>query len=187
MLFTSPTQYIVLALILVVGWLFGLASHPGGRKWRTRFEHERTLYAEYHRNAEARIRDAERRAEELEAENARLTRAVAPPAPAAPVIPAATVAATTAAVEDMPPRRGWFSWGGSDDLARIRGIDGAIADRLESVGVKRYRDIERLSGEDEIALEQRIALPAGYIAANRWREQAALLREGNVQGFGERP
>ena len=41
MLFHTPTQFAVLALLLVAGWFFGLASHPGGRKWRTRYEEER--------------------------------------------------------------------------------------------------------------------------------------------------
>ena len=36
MLFSTPTQYAVLALLFVGGWLLGLASHPGGRKWRER-------------------------------------------------------------------------------------------------------------------------------------------------------
>ena len=45
MLFHTPTQFAVLALLLVAGWFFGLASHPGGRKWRTRYEEEREAHA----------------------------------------------------------------------------------------------------------------------------------------------
>ena len=29
MLFETPTQFAVLALALIAGWFFGLASHPG--------------------------------------------------------------------------------------------------------------------------------------------------------------
>src|SRR3546814_17250313 len=55
MLFTTPTQYAVLALLLIAGWLFGLASHPGGRKWRARYEAEREAPAAYRDQTEARI------------------------------------------------------------------------------------------------------------------------------------
>src|SRR3546814_21125097 len=55
MLFTTPTQYAVLALLLIAGWLFGLASHPGGRKWRARYEAEREAHAAYREQTEARI------------------------------------------------------------------------------------------------------------------------------------
>src|SRR3546814_9770872 len=55
MLFTPPTQYAVLALLLIAGWLFGLASHPGGRKWRARYEAEREAHDAYREQTEARI------------------------------------------------------------------------------------------------------------------------------------
>lgn len=45
MLFTTTTQYIALAVALVAGWLFGLASHPGGRKWKDRYVTERDAHA----------------------------------------------------------------------------------------------------------------------------------------------
>ena len=35
-LFSTPTQFAALALIFVAGWLFGLASHPGGKKAKAR-------------------------------------------------------------------------------------------------------------------------------------------------------
>src|SRR3546814_20870329 len=76
MLFTTPTQYAVLALLLIAGWLFGLASHPGGRKWRARYEAEREAHAAYREQTEARI-DA------LQRENAALghDRVAVPAAP----------------------------------------------------------------------------------------------------------
>lgn len=64
MLFTTPTQYIALAVALVAGWLFGLASHPGGRKWKTRYAAERDAHAV-----------TSKRIVELERENARLAHA----------------------------------------------------------------------------------------------------------------
>lgn len=59
MLFTTPTQFAVLALCLVAGWLFGLASHPGGRKAKARLREVETEHAAYRQDAEARIRAAE--------------------------------------------------------------------------------------------------------------------------------
>ncbi len=45
MLFSTPTQFAVLGLLLFAGWLFGLASHPGGRKWKERYVAERDAHA----------------------------------------------------------------------------------------------------------------------------------------------
>ena len=45
----------------------------------------------------------------------------------------------------------------------------------------RYADLASLSDTDEIALERRIGLPAGFIQREQWREQAALLAEGKGQ------
>ncbi len=63
MLFTTPTQYIALAVALVAGWLFGLASHPGGKKWKARYAAERDAHAA-----------TNKRIAELERENARLVK-----------------------------------------------------------------------------------------------------------------
>ena len=41
MLFTTTTQWVALFLVLVAGWLLGLASHTGGRRWRERYAAER--------------------------------------------------------------------------------------------------------------------------------------------------
>ncbi|HCB76227.1 MAG TPA: hypothetical protein DEP91_08635, partial [Sphingomonas bacterium] len=63
MLFSTPTQFAVLALCLVAGWLFGLASHPGGKKWKERY---RTQEAEFKTTREglttrdARLKEPER-------------------------------------------------------------------------------------------------------------------------------
>jgi hypothetical protein len=74
MLFTTPTQYIALAVALIAGWLFGLASHPGGGKWKGRYVTERDAHA-------ATRRELQDRNAELERENARLVREM----PVAPV------------------------------------------------------------------------------------------------------
>ncbi|MFX7705345.1 hypothetical protein ABTJ74_20115, partial [Acinetobacter baumannii] len=71
-------------------------------------------------------------------------------------------------------------------LSRLRGLDEGLAEKLHALGVTRFEDIEKLSAEDEIALEERLGVPAGYIAREQWRSQAALLRAGNEAEFNER-
>ena len=114
MLFTTTTQFVVLALCLVAGWFFGLASHPGGRKWRTRYEEEREAHAAYRREVEAqRKTDADRLAE-LERRNAALENDLRT---ARTAVPAAPIAA------DAPRRGAWLGSGRDDDLPRA-GVDG---------------------------------------------------------------
>ncbi|WP_174286105.1 hypothetical protein [Sphingomonas bacterium] len=110
MTFTA-TQFAILALVLVAGWFLGLASHPGGRKWRDRYAAERDAHATSRKDAEARIAAEKSRQIELERENARFR-------DAAPV-PAQTMAPRTAAPVARPvarpaypagERRGWFDF-----------------------------------------------------------------------------
>ena len=117
MLFTSTTQFAVLGLVLIAGWLFGLASHPGGRKWRTRYATERDAHAAQVKDTEAKLTAAQARIAELEKENRRL--ASAQPVAAAPVAERAAPASTyrpvaaSAARPAYPAgeRRGWFDFG----------------------------------------------------------------------------
>lgn len=118
MLFSTPTQFAALVLALVAGWLLGLASHPGGRKWKERYVAERDAHAAARRDADARLAEArsnvdtraterDARITELERENERLRRAA--PVTAATVAPNRLAAARPA----YPARekRGWFDWG----------------------------------------------------------------------------
>lgn len=130
MLFTTPTQYAALAVALIAGWLFGLASHPGGRRWKQRYAEEREAHALARKDADARLaaeRDtyagtrkehdaalaAERaRAAELERENDRLAKAA--PVTAATIAPRdRAVPADRPLTEPRPYRNrgGWFGSG----------------------------------------------------------------------------
>jgi len=71
-------------------------------------------------------------------------------------------------------------------LTRIDGIDVALEMRLIELGITRFEDIEKLSDEDEMALELRLALPAGYITGRQWRQQAALLRSSDLADLASR-
>lgn len=69
-------------------------------------------------------------------------------------------------------------------LTRIRGIDATLAAGLGSLGVRRVEDIERLSAEDEKALEIQLNLSPGQIANHQWRLQAALIGSGEDELIG---
>ena len=73
-----------------------------------------------------------------------------------------------------------------NDLTRLRGLDRDLHVKLSDLGLHRYEDIEKLSAEDEMALEERLGVPVGHIAREQWRSQAALLRAGNEAEFNER-
>ena len=114
MLFTTTTQYVALAVALIAGWLFGLASHPGGRRWKQRYAEEREAHATTRRDHDLRVAEANARIKELERENARLAQAapvtastIAPDAHAAADVRAATAARPAYAADTG---RGWFDW-----------------------------------------------------------------------------
>ncbi|WP_425228098.1 hypothetical protein [Sphingomonas sp.] len=83
----SITGGVIMLLVFVAGWLVGLASRSGGRKWRERYAAERDAHAAYRRDADAAVAAANARAKEVEREHARL--AAAAPVTAATVTPAA--------------------------------------------------------------------------------------------------
>lgn len=153
----TTSQWVVVFLVLVLGWLLGLISRSGGAKWRRAYEAEREARAvEQQENATA-LATANTRIAELE-------RAV-PAAAVSPVVPA-----TTASTIDLT----------RDDLARIRGIGPVGESDLNEQGLYRYSDITGLSASDEAALEDHLGADRGYIAQEGWREQAALLAEGKL-------
>lgn len=166
--YETLTQFAGLGLTLLGGWFLGLATAPGGGKWRDRFHDEEAEHGRYRDEANEEIRAKNKRIRELEA----LARA-----------PAIAGAATSA--EPGAGWRGWFGWG-RDNLARIRGIDEAREKRLNELGIKTYREIEKMTAEDESALEQRLALSHGTIGQEGWREQAALLGAGNEDEHSRR-
>lgn len=81
MIFTTATQFGVLALVLLLGLCLGGMMMPRGVKWRKRYEAERDAHAAYRHDAETRMRDADglkvnrdAYVRDLEAERERLTR-----------------------------------------------------------------------------------------------------------------
>lgn len=241
MLFSTPSQFVVLGLTFFIGLIFAFVIHPGGRKWKKLYQDEVEENASYRNDADNEIRVARRRIADLERDNAALqaehaepTAVVVEPEPvveAAPVavepVPAPPVLAAVPAamvepepvvepepllepvsepaieaapvaeivepappapevVAPPPPDKAWLGAAGYNDLTQIRGVDSVLNNRLFGLGVTRFADIEKLSAEDEIALEQRLSVPAGFIAREQWRDQAALLRAGNFAEHGAR-
>jgi len=101
-LFSTPTQFAALGLLLIAGWLFGLASHPGGKKWKARYLAERDAHAAARKDADSRATAAEQRAVEAEHENARLVKAAAAAPVVAPEQRMAPVAADTMPIGSRP-------------------------------------------------------------------------------------
>lgn len=109
---------------------------------------------------------------------------VAPPfiepetvAEAEPAAAATEIAHTTQAADDETPEPVQID-AALNGLTRIRGIDATLAAGLGSLGVRQIEDIERLSAEDEKAIEIQLNLPPGQIANQQWRLQAALIGSG---------
>ena len=200
MLFTTSEQFVVLTVVLLSGWLIGFASAPNAAKWKRRARAQADSSAAYHRDAEDKLRAAQQRATDLKDELASLRadhadaeqtiarlRSGAKHDVAAEVVPAAVAPVPEPVVEadNVIPHARVDPRPGREDLTRIRGIDALLATRLFSLGLVRFEDIEKLSAADEIALEQRLALPAGLIARDEWRAQAAALRAGSADAPGE--
>ncbi len=146
----TTDQWAILFLVLVLGWLLGLVSRTGGKKWKRAYEAERDARAD----EQAELAAARARIAELEA--------------AVPVTAAASApVAVTPDTLDLT----------RDDLSRIRGIGAAGQRRLNEEGLYRYSDITALTPAEEAALEAKLGADEGYIEQERWREQAALLAE----------
>lgn len=184
----TTNQWVVLALVFVIGWLFGLLLTTGGRKWRQGFQQERALRisadneVDRLRAANAELAGERDRRIALEQErDAHAARAdaagqrVTELEKHSPAINGSTAASIAAAAS-----------GQRDDLARIYGVGRGGEIRLNEVGVHRYADIINLSPTDEAALEGRLGLAAGSIADERWREQAEMLRKGEIDEHARR-
>jgi len=154
----TTNQWAILFLVLVLGWLLGLISRSGGKKWKRAYEAERDARAD----EQAELDAARARIAELEA---------APPAARAPVVeePVAEPVTTT---ETLDLTR--------DDLSRIRCIGNAGQRRLNEEGIYRYSDITGMTPAEEAELEARLGADEGYIEQEQWREQAALLEAGEI-------
>jgi len=155
----TTNQWAILFLVLVLGWLLGLLSRSGGKKWKRAYEAERDARAD----EQAELEAARARVAELEA---------ARPAVATTVVEEPVVAAPVTRAETLDLTR--------DDLSLIRGVGAAGQRRLNEEGIYRYSDITGLTPAEEADLERRLGADEGYIEQEQWREQAALLESGQI-------
>jgi len=177
----STNQWAIIALIFILGWLLGLFTLSGGRKWRQGYERERTAriaiekerdrlatrITELDGERDRRIaleQDRDTQLARSDAANSRIADLERGRAP----IDSATAASIAAAAA-----------GQRDDLARIFGIGRSGEIKLNELGIHRYAEIVKLSATEEAQLEGRMGLAPGTIADERWREQAELLRKGD--------
>ena len=155
----TTNQWAILFLVLVLGWLLGLLSRSGGKKWKRAYEAERDARAD----EQAELEAARARVAELEA---------ARPGVATTVVEEPVVAAPVTRAETLDLTR--------DDLSLIRGVGAAGQRRLNEEGIYRYSDITGLTPAEEADLERRLGADEGYIEQEQWREQAALLESGQI-------
>lgn len=162
----TTNQWAILFLVLVLGWLLGLVSRSGGKKWKRAYEAERDARAD----EQVELESARARIAELEA--SRPAPRVAAPSPAGRIVEQPVMAEPVTTTEQLDGTR--------DDLSLIRGIGAAGQRRLNEEGIYRYADITGLTPAEEADLEQRLGADDGYIEQEQWREQAALLESGQL-------
>ncbi len=63
-----------------------------------------------------------------------------------------------------------------DDLKIISGIDAAIEEKLNALGVYRYEQISRLEGKDILLINKILDLKSDYILKNEWVAEARKLK-----------
>jgi len=152
----STNQWAIVALVLVLGFVLGLASRSGGGKYRRLYDKERADHAALRRDHDARVEAANLRIAELERNQ--------------PAIGAGTGGAIAAAAS-----------GRRDDLSLIRGIGRTEETRLNEAGIHGYRDINGLSPDQAAALEARMGYAPGRIQRESWIHQAKLLEGGRKE------
>jgi predicted flap endonuclease-1-like 5' DNA nuclease len=105
----------------------------------------------------------------------------------------ASLAPAVTAVPAPPPKpaeastlpRSPSARGPSDDLTRIRGIDGAIQAQLNELGIRHFDDFRSLNAADLRTLNERLGL-AGRIEQENWLGQAQVLATGGETYYSRR-
>jgi predicted flap endonuclease-1-like 5' DNA nuclease len=163
----TTTEWAILFLVFLLGWLLGLISRSN-KKWRNLYESER----------DARIEAQAAHDEALAAANARNAELEARLPVAARTTPADVAVGTAATPGTLDLTR--------DDLTLIRGVSAGGERRLNAEGIHRFTDVANMTPADERALEDRLGMDAGYIEQEQWREQAALLAAGKFDDHRSR-
>lgn len=174
----TTNQWVVLALVLILGWFLGLYTLSGGRKWRKGFEQERAARIA----ADAECNRLSSKVAELEGERERWI-----------TLEQERDRASARASDDRiarqeghratnfagaPVTAAGVAPGQRDDLALIFGVGRGGEIKLNELGIHRYAEIIALSRTEQAELEDRMGIAPGTIDDERWRDQAAMLRKG---------
>lgn len=144
----------LLAIALVIGWIFGLMMSGRG-KFKRLLQEEKIAHRTALKDRDTRLEAADKRIAELERHSA--------------PIGVGTAAAVGGAVH------------GRDDLSRISGISQREEVALNEAGYHRYGQIAALNAEQEATLEARLGLTPGTITRNDWRGQALALERAEAK------
>ncbi len=180
----NTNQWVVLALVLILGWFLGLFTLSGGRKWRKAFEQERSARI-------AADTEADRLATKLTELEGERERRIALESERDGHLARATASNERMAQLERESPRGFVNSdtagsiaaaasGKRDDLSRIFGIGRSGEIKLNELGIHRYADITALTPTQDAELEGRMGLAPGSIADERWHEQAEMLRKGKL-------
>lgn len=178
----NTNQWIVLALVLVLGWFLGLLTLSGRRKWRKAFEEERAarIAADTERDRlGARLAELEsERERRIAAERDRDSSVVRAHATDERITETENGRHRSFVNPDAPGAIAAAAAGRRDDLSLIFGVGRSGEMKLNDLGIFRFADIISLSLSQEAELEERMGLAPGTIADERWRDQADMLRKG---------
>jgi predicted flap endonuclease-1-like 5' DNA nuclease len=75
--------------------------------------------------------------------------------------------------------------GPSDDLTRIRGIDGGVQKQLNELGIRHFQELATLNATDIKSLAERLGV-AGRIEQENWLGQAQILAIGGETYYSRR-
>ncbi|PZO87970.1 MAG: hypothetical protein DI623_13640 [Sphingomonas sanxanigenens] len=154
MMSLTSDEWVYVTFMLLLAFAAGFLLRSGGGRWKRALRVERDAHERLRTDYDARVAAANARIAELERRS--------PPDP----LVGGGIAAAAA--------------GRRDDLSLIRGVGRSGEDRLNSLGVHSYRELEKMSAAEEAALEGSLGFAPGRIADEHWREQAALLRTGKT-------
>ena len=91
-----------------------------------------------------------------------------------------------AAIEERNQKDGAPAWlgagpdGAPDDLTAIRGLGPVLEQRLNALGIYRYRQLAQMTPDNARWIAMRLRVVPGRVRRDRWAEQARELHERKV-------
>ena len=86
-------------------------------------------------------------------------------------------------IEERDQRDGTPSWlsaepdGATDDLTAIRGLGPVLEQRLNALGIYRYRQLAQMTPENARWIAMKLQVVPGRVRSDRWAEQAREMHE----------